>query len=84
MNAYKLGYLDCSNGNDPFYAVGDGDIEMLCGRRGIAEEDEAEEDATDKVVTDIADQAGGAAENVADQANVEEAVDQGSPAGISE
>ncbi|KAI5335179.1 hypothetical protein L3X38_025312 [Prunus dulcis] len=30
MNAYKLGYLDCSNGNDPFYAIGDGDIEMLC------------------------------------------------------
>ncbi|CAL9025728.1 unnamed protein product [Prunus brigantina] len=30
MNAYKLGYLDCSTGNDPFYAIGDRDIEMLC------------------------------------------------------
>ncbi|CAL8167146.1 unnamed protein product [Prunus armeniaca] len=30
MNAYKLGYLNCSNGTDPFYAIGDGDIKMLC------------------------------------------------------
>ncbi|CAL8996300.1 unnamed protein product, partial [Prunus brigantina] len=29
-DALKLGCLDCSNGNDPFYAIGDGDIEMLC------------------------------------------------------
>ncbi|CAL9011642.1 unnamed protein product [Prunus brigantina] len=30
MDAYKLGYLDATNGDDPFYAIGDGDIEMLC------------------------------------------------------
>ncbi|CAL2229887.1 unnamed protein product [Prunus armeniaca] len=30
MDAYKLGYLDYTNGNDPFYAIGDEDIEMLC------------------------------------------------------
>ncbi|KAI5351088.1 hypothetical protein L3X38_003979 [Prunus dulcis] len=34
----------------------------------VAEENEAEEDAANEVVTDIADQAGGAAENVAAQA----------------
>ena len=91
MNAYKLGYLDCSNGNDPFYAIEDGDIGMPCSdlllmqskhvnvvnmegaeeqtfEEAVAEEDEAEEDAANEVVTDIADQAGGAAENVAAQA----------------
>ncbi|CAL8993026.1 unnamed protein product, partial [Prunus brigantina] len=30
MDTYKLGYLDCTNGNDPFYAIGDKDIKMLC------------------------------------------------------
>ena len=30
MNAYKLGYLVCSNGNDPFYAIEDVGIGMLC------------------------------------------------------
>ncbi|CAL2271265.1 unnamed protein product [Prunus armeniaca] len=29
-DAYKLGYLDCTNGSAPFYAIGDKDIEMLC------------------------------------------------------
>ena len=77
MNTYKLGYLDCSNGNDAFYAIEDVDIEMLCFdllpmqsehvnvvnkewaeehtvEDTVAEEDEAGEDATDEVVTDIA------------------------------
>ncbi|CAL8160715.1 unnamed protein product [Prunus armeniaca] len=103
----ELGYLDGSTGNDPLYAIGDGDIEMLCSdlllmqsepvnvvntegaeeqavEEAVAEEDEAEKDAADEVVTDIADQAGGAAENVADPADAEEAVDQGSPTSISE
>ncbi|CAL2272004.1 unnamed protein product [Prunus armeniaca] len=50
----------------------------------VAEEDKTEEDAADEVVADITDQAGGAVENVADQADAEEAVYQGSPAGILE
>ncbi|CAL9019378.1 unnamed protein product [Prunus brigantina] len=92
MNAYKLGYLDCSTGNDPFYAIGDRDIEMLCSDllhmqkqavEEVAEEDEAEEDAADEVVTNIADQASGVVENVADQADAKDAIDQGSPASVS-
>ncbi|CAL2271150.1 unnamed protein product [Prunus armeniaca] len=107
MDAYKLGYLDCTKGYDPFYAIGDEEIEMLYpdlplvkseeanvvnteGAEGqvakevVAEEDGAEEDAADAVVADVIDQACGAAESVADQADAEEAVDQGSPAGVSE
>ncbi|CAL2239411.1 unnamed protein product [Prunus armeniaca] len=30
MDAYKLGYLDRTNGNHPFYAIRDEDIEMFC------------------------------------------------------
>ena len=37
-----------------------------------------------EVAADVANQAGGAADSVADQANAEEFVDQGSPAGVSE
>jgi peptidoglycan hydrolase CwlO-like protein len=29
-DAYKLGYLDCTNGSAPLYAIGDQDIETLC------------------------------------------------------
>ncbi|CAL9019625.1 unnamed protein product, partial [Prunus brigantina] len=43
----------------------------------------AEEDAANEMVADVIDQACGAAESVADQADAEEAVDQGSPAGVS-
>ncbi|CAL2238623.1 unnamed protein product [Prunus armeniaca] len=67
-NAYKLGYLDCSTGNGSFYAIGDGDIEML----------------SDEVVINIADQASEAAEVIADQVDAEEAATQRSPAGASE
>ncbi|CAL8095408.1 unnamed protein product [Prunus armeniaca] len=107
MDAYKLGYLDCTKGYDPLYAIGDEDIEMLypdlppakseeanavntegadeqVAKEAVTEEDGAEEDATDEVVADVIDQACGAAESVADQADAEEAVDQGSPAGVSE
>ncbi|CAL8131697.1 unnamed protein product [Prunus armeniaca] len=107
MDAYKLGYLDCTKGYDPFYAIGDEDIEMLypdlppakseeanavntegaeeqVAKEAVAEEDGAEEDAADGVVADVIDQACGAAECVADQAKAEEAIDQGSPAGVSE
>ncbi|CAL8168204.1 unnamed protein product [Prunus armeniaca] len=37
-----------------------------------------------ELVVDVVDQASGAAESVADQANAEESADQGSPAGVSE
>ncbi|CAL2239112.1 unnamed protein product [Prunus armeniaca] len=107
MDAYKLGCLDCTKGYDPFYAIGDGEIEMLypdlppakseeanavntegadeqVAKEAVTEEDGAEEDAADEVVADVIDQACGAAESVADQADAEEAVDQGSPAGVSE
>ncbi|CAL2246525.1 unnamed protein product [Prunus armeniaca] len=107
MDAYKLGYLDCTRGYDPFYAIGDEDIEMLypdlppaqsekanavniegaeeqVTKEAVAEEDGAEEDAADEVVADVIDQACGAAESVAVQADAEEVVDQGSPAGASE
>ncbi|CAL9016883.1 unnamed protein product [Prunus brigantina] len=102
MDAYKLGYLDCTKGCDPFYAIGDEDIEMLYPdlspakseeangvntegtEEQVAKEDGAEEDAADEVVADVIDQACGAAERVADQADAEEAVDQGSSAGVSE
>ncbi|CAL8153081.1 unnamed protein product [Prunus armeniaca] len=103
----KLGYLDCTEGYDPFYAIGDEDIEMLypdlplakseevnavniegaeeqATKEAVAEEDGAEEDAADEVVADVIDQACGAAESVADQADAEEVVDQGSPVGASE
>ncbi|KAI5313525.1 hypothetical protein L3X38_042701 [Prunus dulcis] len=36
MDAHKLGYLDCTNGDDPFYAIGDGDIVMLLSHPGPA------------------------------------------------
>ncbi|CAL9001333.1 unnamed protein product, partial [Prunus brigantina] len=57
MDAYKLGYLDCTNGNHPFYAIGDEDIEMLCPnllpvQKAVAEKDGAEEDGDDEVVID--------------------------------
>ncbi|CAL2259780.1 unnamed protein product [Prunus armeniaca] len=94
MNAYKFGYLDCSTGNDSFYAIGDGDIEMLCSDllpmqseqavEEVAEEDEAEDDATNVVETNIANQASGGVENVVDQADAKDAIDQGSPAGVLE
>ncbi|KAI5317829.1 hypothetical protein L3X38_037536 [Prunus dulcis] len=59
--------------------------EMKSSRpKAVAKEDEAEEGAAGEVVTDIANQVGGGIENVVDQADVEEAIDQGSPAGISE
>ncbi|KAL6294684.1 hypothetical protein ACE6H2_002826 [Prunus campanulata] len=63
-------------------AVNMAGAEEQAAEEAVAEEDEAEEDAADEVVADVADQAGGAAENVADQADAEEAVDQRSPAGI--
>ncbi|CAL2230021.1 unnamed protein product [Prunus armeniaca] len=104
MDAYKLGYLDCTKGYDPFYAIGDEDIEMLypdlppaeseeanavntggaeeqVAKEAVAEKDGVEEDAADGVVVDVINQACGAAESVADQRDVKEAVDQGSPAG---
>ncbi|CAL9025531.1 unnamed protein product [Prunus brigantina] len=107
MDAYKLGYLDCTKGYDPFYAIGDEDIELLypdlppakseeanavntegaeeqVAKEAVAEEDGVKEDAADGVVADVIHQACGAAESVADQADAEEAVDQGSPAGVSE
>ncbi|CAL8094058.1 unnamed protein product [Prunus armeniaca] len=107
MDAYKLGYLDYTKGYDPFYAIGDEDIEMLypdlppakseeanavntegaedeVAKKAVTEKDGAEEDAPDEVVADVIDQACGAAESVADQADAEEAVDQGSPTGVSE
>ncbi|CAL8115589.1 unnamed protein product [Prunus armeniaca] len=102
MDAYKLGYLDCTKGYDPYYAIGDEDIEMLYpdlppakseeanavniegAEKQVTKEAVAEEDAADEVVADVIDQACGAAESVADQADAEEAVDQGSPAGASE
>ncbi|KAL6277925.1 hypothetical protein ACE6H2_021526 [Prunus campanulata] len=55
---------------------------MAGAEEQAAEEAVAEEDEADEVVADVADQACGAAENVADQADAEEAVDQGSPAGV--
>ncbi|KAI5350908.1 hypothetical protein L3X38_003799 [Prunus dulcis] len=30
IDAYKLGYVHCTNGTAPFYAIEDGDIEALC------------------------------------------------------
>ncbi|CAL2229937.1 unnamed protein product [Prunus armeniaca] len=53
-------------------------------KEAVAEEDGAEEDAADEVVADVIDQACGAAESVAVQADAEEVVDQGSSAGASE
>ncbi|CAL2260382.1 unnamed protein product [Prunus armeniaca] len=70
--------------SEPVNAVNMKGAKEQAVEEAVAEKDEAEEDAVDEVVTDIVDQAGGAAENMADQADVEEAVDQGSLAGVSE
>ncbi|CAL8168129.1 unnamed protein product [Prunus armeniaca] len=92
MDAYKLGYWTAQKDMIPSTP-----LEMKTSRcsiqtcplrkvakEAVAEEDGAEEDAADGVVADVIDQACGAAESVADQADTEEAVDQGSPAGVSE
>ncbi|CAL2275649.1 unnamed protein product [Prunus armeniaca] len=79
MDAYKLGYLDCTNGDDPFYSIRDKDIEMLCPDMLPMQK----EDVANEVVADIADQAGGAAKSMANQADAKKVVDQGSPAGAS-
>ncbi|CAL2271736.1 unnamed protein product [Prunus armeniaca] len=68
MDAYKLGYLDCTNV--------DGDIEMLCPdllpmqieQVNVVNMEGAEEQVAEEA-------AGGAAESMADQADVEEVVD---------
>ena len=98
VDAYKLGYMDCINRKDPFFAIGDEDIEMLCPEQvnavdmegveeQVAEEavaDGAREDAADEAVADVIDQACEAVESVADQVDVEVAADQGSHTGASE
>ncbi|CAL8082890.1 unnamed protein product [Prunus armeniaca] len=82
MDTYKLCYLDCTNGHDPFYAIGDKDIKVV--EEAVAEEDGAEEDAADDVVADIIDKVCGAVESVADQVDAEEATNQGSPVSVLE
>ncbi|CAL2229287.1 unnamed protein product [Prunus armeniaca] len=72
----------------PFYAFEDGDIEMLYPdlfhvQEAVVEEDRAK-DAVDEMVADVAEQACGATEGVADQMDTEEASNQWSPAGVSD
>ncbi|CAL2247573.1 unnamed protein product [Prunus armeniaca] len=92
MDAYKLGYLDCTNRNAPFYATGDEDIETLCRNllplkstrateKAVVEEDGAEQDTADEIVTD---RESGALESVDDLVDAEEVTDQRSPACVSE
>ncbi|CAL9025494.1 unnamed protein product [Prunus brigantina] len=59
-------------------------VDHIRAEEQAVEEDEVEEDSADEVVTDIADQASGVVENMADQADSKDAKDQGSPAGVSE
>ncbi|CAL8130890.1 unnamed protein product [Prunus armeniaca] len=51
---------------------------------GVTQEGGAKEDAVDEMSTDVVDRAGEAAESTVDQTDVEEAVDQGSLAGVLE
>ncbi|CAL2257060.1 unnamed protein product [Prunus armeniaca] len=90
IDAYKLGYLHCVDGTTPLYAIDDVDIETLCpdsplveggAEEQAAREDEAEEDAVDEMMADVAEQADRATEGVVDQAEVEVAAAQRSPAG---
>ncbi|CAL2257686.1 unnamed protein product [Prunus armeniaca] len=93
IDVYKLGYLHCADETTPLYAIDDIDIETLCPDSPLVEggteeqaagEDEAEEEAIDEMMANVAEQADGAAKGVADQAEAEEAAAQRSPAGVPE
>ncbi|KAL6283864.1 hypothetical protein ACE6H2_014793 [Prunus campanulata] len=79
IDAYKLGYLHCADGIASLYAIEDADIETLCPDI-FRVQDRAEED---EMMADVAEQAGEAAEGMADQADAEKAADQGPPTGVS-
>ncbi|CAL2247521.1 unnamed protein product [Prunus armeniaca] len=93
IDAYKLGYLHCADRTTPLYAIDDVNIETLCpdsppveggAEEQAAREDEAEEDAVDEMMADVAEQADGAIEGLDDQAEAEEAAAQRSPTGVPE
>ncbi|CAL2227741.1 unnamed protein product [Prunus armeniaca] len=57
MDAYKLGYLDCTNGHDPFYAIGDEDIKVLYPDLPIVQSEEANVVNTEGAEEQVAEEA---------------------------
>ncbi|CAL9013897.1 unnamed protein product [Prunus brigantina] len=74
MDAYKLGYLDCTKGCDPFYAIGDEDIEMLYPDLTPAKSEEANGVNTEGAEEQVAKE-DGAEEDAADEV-VADVIDQ--------
>ncbi|KAI5323419.1 hypothetical protein L3X38_032491 [Prunus dulcis] len=83
-DAYKLGYLDCTNGSAPFYAIGDKDIEMHCPNLPPVQREQVNTVDMKKAEEQEAQEAGGAAKSMANHVDAEKAADQGSPASILE
>ncbi|CAL9012002.1 unnamed protein product, partial [Prunus brigantina] len=75
MDAYKLGYLDCKNGYDPFYAIGDEDIEMLYPDLPSAQSEEANamntEGAEEQMAEEAVAEEDGAEEDAVDEVVVD-------------
>ena len=67
MDAYKLGYLDCTIGYDPFYAIGDEDIEMLYPDLPPVQSEEANATNTEGAKEQVAEE-DGAEDDAADEA----------------
>ncbi|CAL2257267.1 unnamed protein product [Prunus armeniaca] len=80
--------LDCSNGNDPFYTIGDGDIEMLCSNLLPMQSEQVNamnmEGAEEQAVEEAVAEEDEVEDDAVDEADTEEVVDLGSPAGVSE
>ncbi|CAL2227722.1 unnamed protein product [Prunus armeniaca] len=79
MDAYKLGYLDCTNGHYPFYAIGDEDIKVLYPDLPLVQSEEANAMNTEGVEEHVAEEAvveeDGAKEDAADDV-VADIIDQ--------
>ncbi|CAL8152774.1 unnamed protein product [Prunus armeniaca] len=79
MDAYKFGYLDCTRGYDPFYAIGDEDIEMLYPDLPPAQSEKANavniEGAEEQVTKEAVAEEDGAEEDAADKV-VADVIDQ--------
>ncbi|BBG99755.1 hypothetical protein Prudu_009547 [Prunus dulcis] len=72
IDAYKLGYLHCADGIDSLYAIDDADIETLRPNSPLIE-GEVEEQVVGEDDAEVMVQADGVADDVASQADAEEA-----------